>query len=336
MMARWDIYSKQLAWQKAMHTMKNNIISHLLVTGANGFVGQAFLDMLEEFDYSLRPKKITLVGRSEKCSRDLSHFSNPITYISADLTKTWNFDCESAHVLNLAADGGLNSYSDTAAQDFERINLNLSLWAIRNKPSIVVHASTGACFGLKPLQTDEVRNQDAKVELHRKERFIESRILAEMTLRRLQAEFGIPVSICRLFSFVGTRLLEKKQYAISSFIDSAVKEKQITVRGNPKTLRSYLSEKDMSAWLWSALKSPASDEILSVGSSRGVTLGELAHYIGAQTDSPVIFENPDAFGDEYVADNLKTLDYLNVSEGKLWEESTLECIDFMRGLHERG
>ncbi|CAN1484333.1 WcaG Nucleoside-diphosphate-sugar epimerases [Candidatus Nanopelagicaceae bacterium] len=319
-----------------MRTMKNDRISNLLVTGANGFVGQAFLDMLEEFDYNLRPNKITLVGRSDRCPRDLSNFGNSITYISADLTKTWDFDCGSAYVLNLAADGGPTSYSDTAAQDFEKINLNLSTWAIKNKPSIVVHASTGACFGLKQLQNEEIRNQDATVELLRKKRFIESRILAEKTLQKLQAEFGIPVSVCRLFSFVGKRLLEKKQYAISSFIDSAIREKRIIVKGNPKTVRSYLSEQDMSTWLWSALKLPASDEILSVGSSRGVTLGELAQYIAGQTDSSIIYENPDAFGDEYVADNLKTLDFLNVSEGKLWEESTLECIDFLRGIHERG
>ncbi len=92
----------------------------------------------------------------------------------------------------------------------------------------------------------------------------------------------------------------------------------------------------MSTWLWSALNTTASTEILSIGSHRGVTLGEVANFIASQTDSRVILQDPNAFGDEYVADNFMTQEHLNVSESKLWEDSTLECIDFLRGIHERG
>ena len=258
------------------------------------------------------------------------------TYISADLTEKWHFSFPGAYLLNLAADGGPDSYGLSAALNFELISTNLANWAKENEPHKIVHGSTGACSGIKPLKTIENAQGLDVATPQLKQRFIESRIFAEQNLLKLQAEFRIPITICRLFSFVGVRLLAKKQYAISSFIDSAINEQKIVVKGNPNTVRSFLDEKDMSAWLWSALKTAASDEILSIGSSRGVTIGELAHFISGQTDSRIILEDPNAFGDEYVADNSKTLDYLNVSESKLWEQSTLECIEYMRGQHDRG
>jgi nucleoside-diphosphate-sugar epimerase len=311
-------------------------IPHLIVTGSNGFVGQAFLDYIEALPKNHRPEKITLISRAPISSFDLQQLGDSTSYVSADLTKEWHFSYPGAHLLNLAADGSSNSYGLPAAINFELINTNLVNWAMVNKPHKIIHASTGACFGVKPLKTNDIDHQFDIVTSNFKQRFIESRIFAEQNLHQLRAEFRIPVTICRLFSFVGIRLLAKKQYAFSSFIDSAVKQQKIFVKGNPQTTRSFLDEQDMSAWLWSALNSPATHEILSIGSSRGATIGELAHFIAGQTDSRIIFEDPNAFGDEYVADNSKTLDYLNVSESKLWEESTLECLQHMRGLHERG
>ena len=259
-----------------------------------------------------------------------------VSYVSADLTKVWNFSYPGAHLLNLAADGSANSYGLPAALSFELINTNLVNWAKLNAPRKIIHASSGACFGIKPIETFKIANKLNLTPSETKQRFIESRLFAEQSLQALRADYGTPISICRLFSFVGIRLLTKKQYAISSFIESALRERQIIVKGNPETVRSYLNERDMSAWLWSALNTTPSTEILSIGSHRGVTLGEVANFIATQTNSRVILQDPNAFGDEYVADNFMTQEHLNVSESKLWEDSTLECIDFLRGIHERG
>jgi nucleoside-diphosphate-sugar epimerase len=311
-------------------------IHHLIITGSNGFVGQAFLDFIRILPSNQRPKEITLVSRAPKCSYEIGELEDFVTYISADLSKVWNFSYPGAHLLNLAADGSANSYGLPAALSFELINTNLVNWAKLNAPRKIIHASSGACFGIKPIETLKTASKINVASSETKQRFIESRLLAEQSLQALRAEYGTPISICRLFSFVGIRLLSKKQYAISSFIESAVRERQIIVKGNPDTVRSFLNEKDMSTWLWSALNTAPSNEILSIGSHRGVTLGEVANFIAAQTDSRVILQAPNAFGDEYVADNFMTQEYLNVSESKLWEDSTLECINFLRGIHERG
>jgi len=311
-------------------------IPHLVITGSNGFVGQAFLDFIQVLPRIQRPKKITLISRAKKSSYEFCKKDDITTYVSADLTSGWRFSYPGVHLLNLAADGSTNSYGLPAALNFELINTNLLNWAKLNAPRKIVHASSGACFGIKPIQPFKIANNLSKASTETKQRFIESRLFAEQSLQKLRVDYGTPISICRLFSFVGIRLLAKRQYAISSFIESAVREGRITVKGNPETVRSFLNERDMSAWLWSALNTTSTTEILSIGSNRGVTLGELANFIAARTDSRIILQDPKAFGDEYVADNFMTQEHLNVSESKLWEESTLECIDFLRGIHERG
>lgn len=311
-------------------------IHHLIITGSNGFVGQAFMDFIRMLPRKHRPRKITLISRAPQSSYKLGDLKDFVTYISADLTKIWNFSIPGAYLLNLAADGSANSYELFAAQSFELINTNLVNWAKLNSPQKIIHASSGACFGIKPLVLNGLANNSKMTSSETKKRFIESRLFAEQSLQKLWADHGIPILICRLYSFVGIRLLAKKQYAISSFIDSAVRERQILVKGNPETVRSFLNERDMSAWLWSALNTTPTTEILSIGSNRGVTLGELANFIAMQTDSRVILQEPNAFGDEYVANNFMTQKHLNVSESKLWEESTIECIDFLKGKHGRG
>ncbi len=311
-------------------------IRHLVITGANGFVGLAFLDFIKKLPKNQQPQKITLISRAPEATFKYQELGDHVNYLSADLTEEWMFEFPSAHVLNLAADGSPNSYGLLAALNFESINLNLVNWAKKNSPHKVIHASSGACFGIKPLSNHSFVEQIQANLLDTKNRFIESRLFAEKILEQLQAEFGVPVTICRLFSFAGARLISKKQYAISSFVDSAISNKKIVIKGNPKTVRSYLDERDLSAWLWSALNSPAPDEILSIGSSRGVTIEELALFIADQTDSRIIFENPLAPGDTYIADNLSTLRFLNVSESKLWEESTYDCITYLRGINDRG
>jgi len=322
-----------------VHSSSNKIepskpISHLVITGSNGFVGQAILDFIKNLPREKRPSEITLVSQAKDSSYNLSELNLSVSYLSADLAKPWEFSIPGAHLLNLAADGSANSYSGSSAEKFKQININLIEWARNNTPSLIVHASSGACFGINKLEEHAVETNLLEEGMNVKARFIDSRIFAEQNLFLLNAQHGIPVSICRLFSFIGVRLLPKQQYAVSAFLESAIRERKIHLKGNPNTVRSFLDEKDMSNWLWASLNLPASETILSVGSSRKVTIGELATYIAAQTGASVDLGNPNAFGDEYVADNASTLEYLKVSESKLWKESVDDCIEFLRGTHE--
>jgi nucleoside-diphosphate-sugar epimerase len=91
--------------------------------------------------------------------------------------------------------------------------------------------------------------------------------------------YGLPLSIARCFSFVGAYLPLNIHYAIGNFIQNALFEDAITVRGDGTPLRSYLFAGDLVNWLITQLLHGQTRQIYNVGSDRMVGLGDLAHLV---------------------------------------------------------
>ena len=300
-------------------------IESLLITGSNGFVGQSFLDYLSSLPVQNMPKELYLANRSPIVDRHTKHLSDTkIHQIEADLIQPWKFDFKVSHILNLAADGSKSSYSGESAQNFTKIGENLSIWIKRSRPKVLVHASSGACFGLKPINLNNDVYQD-------KSEFVKSRLQSEEYLTSFCNEMNIRNVVARLFTFIGPQLLIKKQYAISSFIHDAVNIGLINVKGNKNTIRSYMHESTMSMWLYKCLTNSSAKNIVSIGSSDPVTIAELAEYISKLTGAGLNYMHPNAPGDRYVAINAREKQLLDLDEGVNWRQSVQECIDLLEG-----
>ena len=298
-------------------------IDSLLITGSNGFVGQSFLDYLSNLPAQNMPKELYLANRGPILERTLNHLANTkIHQIQADLEKPWKFDFKVSHILNLAADGSKSSYTIESAQSFTKIGENLSNWIKLSKPKVLVHASSGACFGIKPIN----RNNDASQD---KSEFVKSRLQSEEYITNISSEVNVRSVIARLFTFIGPQLLSKKQYAVSSFINEAVSNGVVNVSGNKNTVRSYMHESTMSMWLYQCLINSSAKNIVSIGSSDSVTIEELAEYISKSTGSVINYMHPNAPGDQYVAINAKEKQLLGLDEGVNWHQSVRECIDLL-------
>jgi len=298
-------------------------IDSLLITGSNGFVGQSFLNFLSNLPKEMIPKEIFLVNRNPPI-RSTSNSLNKISFneVQADLTLPWKFDFKVSHILNLAADGSQSSYTSESAKTFVQIGKNLSDWIKFSRPKVLVHASSGACFGMKPITLNNDVYQD-------KSKFIKSRLQSEEYIINSCNEINIRKVVARLFTFIGPQLLNKKQYAISSFIYDAVSNDVINVKGNKNTIRSYMHESTMSMWLYNCLINPNAKNIVSIGSSDPVTIAELAEYISKLTGAVINYLHPNAPGDRYVAINAREKQFLDLDEGVNWRQSVQECIDLL-------
>ena len=179
-------------------------IESLLITGSNGSIGQSFLTYLENMPEKELPKKIVLVNRNQpvQLSPELKRKSEIIFFLT-DLTKQWDFNLKVSHVLNLAGDGSSTAYSKDSAQNFVKICNNLSDWALINKPKVIVHASSGACF----YNTSKNKEYMNKVNL------IDSRLHSESIINQIKENLEVNVILARLFTFIGPNLLTKQQYA---------------------------------------------------------------------------------------------------------------------------
>lgn len=278
-----------------------------------------------------RPELVTLASRSE--IRDLGDVNGSnlkINHVHADLLDKWSFDRSVTHVLQLAADGSENAYSQKASDDFVIFTRRLIEWCeTLSQPPAVVHASSGACFGFVPVVPDmpaSSQANSARNEKWSKETFVEGRLEAERLLRQAQGDKKFDLQIARLYSFIGEHIREKIHYAVPSFISMAKSSGVVSLTGDPMTVRSYLSAHDMSAWIIAALQSVQELPLLSIGSSVPVTMIDLAEFVAKQFSAKVIVNDHQKIGDVYIADNELTKDLLKVDETISWQEALLDLI----------
>lgn len=295
-------------------------LESLLITGSNGFVGRSTVEYLGKLDKSLLPNEVILVTR-QGLNYEIPENLFPRTrVIKQDLLNDWKFEAQPSHIINLAADGSRAPYSKESSDSYVLLNRNLINWISRQEKSIkIFHASSGACFGHKPL-TPGIQPADTK------NGFINSRLKVEEILLEFSCQQGIALSIGRLFSFTGNNLLSKNHYAVTTFIKSALSGNKIEVLGDPLTVRSYLHQDSMANWILEASTTVKSHTNLQIGSNEEVTIEQLAEFIAQKTDSEVVYSKVAEPGDIYIPDNTETRIKLNVEEGKGWKEATLEMI----------
>jgi nucleoside-diphosphate-sugar epimerase len=302
-------------------------LDSILITGSNGFVGRSIVEYLGKLDKSLLPKEVILVTRQGSTYEMPQNLFQSVRVIEQDLLIDWQFEAKPSHIINLAADGSQYPYSKKSNDSYILLNRNLVNWLSRQEKAIkIFHASSGACFGHKPL-THGIQSSDTK------KIFIEARIRVEEILMEFSRLKGFPVSIGRLFSFAGNNLLSKNQYAVTNFIRSALSEKRIEVLGDPLTVRSYLHQDAMSEWILKAITAPEPNLYFQIGSNEAVVIKELAEYVAQETDAEIEYSKAPPSGDIYLPDNTETRIKLGVEEGKGWKEAVLEMIAESRSLN---
>lgn len=295
-------------------------IKNLAITGANGFVGRSIIENISKLSDQHLPKKLTLITRNGLNYSIGPQLFERTRFIYQDLCQVWEFQDNVTHLVNLAADGTKDSYSNEACSKFTSISENLVQWIKRTNQQITVfHASSGACFGYKPL-VPRIHQNNIKAN------FILNRIEVEDFLLMSSRKIGFNLSIGRLFTFSGSNILSKSQYALSQFIDTATRSRRIIVKGDPETERSYLHQDAMSGWIMKALSVAESDIFLQIGSNEVVTIGELANYIAQETGASIEFAKDPIPGDRYIPENSETMCRLGMGQGKSWRDAVLEMI----------
>lgn len=299
-------------------------VESLLITGTNGFVGRSVVNQISKLDKIYLPKRIALVTRSGINFVLPENLLPIITLIEQDLSAEWEFRYDVSHVINLAADGSNSPYSEEANQTFTKITQNLVSWvSLTDMPPMVFHASSGACYGRVPL---EGRNS----ELHVKSSFAKNRIQAEDLLKSSSDKHNFSLTIGRLFTFSGSFLLEKGQYAITDFIRAATQGRDLQVQGDPRTVRSYLHQDAMAEWILASLIKDTSGSTLQIGSNHGVSIKELAECIARKMSVEVTFQEDREPGDIYLPDNQETRTKLGLDEGINWQEAIDGMITALR------
>ena len=111
---------------------------------------------------------------------------------------------------------------------------------------------------------------------------------------KLLSKKGYKVSIARLFSFIGNRILKNKNFALTNLINQAKnkKTKIIKLSDSKDVYRGYMDTRDLIYWLLKILSSSNKKcNIYNVGSDEDITVENLAKLINKKFNKKVFKQN---------------------------------------------
>ena len=240
----------------------------LTIIGGSGFVGKSLIDFSNKMGLlQWKINKLICISR-KKISLKRKRNTTKIKYIKADIKKMKKLNKTDLIIFAVNSNNKANDIK--AAKKFILLVKTLS------KKTKILFTSSGAIYG-------KVKN---------KKKYAETKKIIENMFINLGLN-GYNVSIARMFTFIGKRILDDKNYAISQFINSGLKKKPIEVKTRSKIYRSYMYSDDMIRWILTILsKANSKCPIYNVGSNESVSIQNLAKLIGRILKTTVKIKQP--------------------------------------------
>ena len=228
----------------------------LTIIGGSGFVGKSLIDFSNKNGLTQwKIKKLICVSRKKISLKRKKNFTK-VQYLRADIKKMKKL--KKKDLIIFAVNTNNKSNDIKAAKKFILLIKKLP------KKTKILFTSSGAIYG-------KVKN---------KKKYADTKKIIENMFINLGLN-GYNVSIARMFTFIGKRILDDKNYAISQFINSGLRKKPITVNTKSKIFRSYMHSDDMVRWILTILsRSSSKCPIYNVGSDESISIQNLAKLVG--------------------------------------------------------
>lgn len=308
------------------------------ITGASGVFGQWIISFFEwTISRGIACPSIRLLLRDATNNKYQSH-----NCIQGDIV---NFEKPSEkfeYLIHLAAPSAKDTFSgmDNSAKLTQLIHgtehiLNFAETNILNRTLMV---SSGAVYGgFGPNRKTPISEIERTAPLFSSVDYglaIGKRVLEAMTSERCRNN-NLDASIARCFSFLGPELPTNLHYAAGNFLSNALSGKPIVINGDGTPIRSFLYLGDMVYWLLTILFDGSKGEDYNVGSSKGVSIRELAEIISSvvgAADIHVLGKSNKSRGNPenyfYIPDTTKAKTQLGVPEFTTLKQSLVSFMEY--------
>jgi dTDP-glucose 4,6-dehydratase len=311
--------------------------SKILILGGTGFVGTWLVSTLlyanEKLSLDL---SLSIVTRSLKAAKKklLLIGNDPVTFIEADLgslkylnENPFDFFIHAA-TPSLVSTGSADSKMVSIATLGGANAIIANIMKFRNNPT-VLHTSSGAVYGVQLNPEMRQLEGPAKTFSDLTSDYAKVKLETETLFNKINESHTGKAVNPRLFAFAGPRIELNEHFAIGNFIRDGMAGNKITIRGNPKTIRSYLYPTDLTSWLISLMGNPTRLD-LNIGSEIGYSMGELASLVSDLTcRKGVVFENQDIQPSVYVPSTKNTREILNVKQQVSLEDGLKKWIKWL-------
>jgi len=316
--------------------------ARVLICGGSGFIGTWFTSALLEANEELKLNiEIVLLTRDiEKAKKSLiPRDKDPITFLKGDLSASENpftrVEGNFSHIIHAATPTIISnerndqdiSYKSTVLGASRLADFSSSMTSV---PTLL-HTSSGAVYGIQP---NELKNIPEGWINEKLATGITSYGVAKLEAERIlsQASYSGVLNAVnpRLFTFFGPKLPLDAKYAIGNFVSDGLSNRDIVIKGNPNTRRSYMYPTDLVEWVLECLTNP-SLKPLHIGSDEGICMKDLANYVGEKLGArSVSAGNNEVMASNYVPSVTLTQNLLNVSGRVSLEDGMMRWINWLR------
>ena len=260
-----------------------------LVTGGAGFIGGHLVESLLKDGHSVSVIDNLSTGSKDNLKSVID--SPSLEFIEGDIIDLPELDYIVSHVdvvFHLAAAVGVELVVNDPAQTIitnvhgtERI-LNA---ARRNKARVIL-TSTSEVYGKSEM--DKFSEEDNLLigpPTHSRWSYACSKLLDEFYCMAFADEYGIPVTVVRLFNTVGPRQTGQYGMVVPRFVERAINGDTLYVYGDGTQTRCFCHVFDTVRALRKLGESNINKEIFNIGNNKEISINQLAEFIVKKTDS---------------------------------------------------
>lgn len=277
--------NQRIFFDKAYFGKRPDKQMNVCVLGGTGFVGKWLVSSLlqlgeaQSFDINIH-----IVTRNFQNSMSLfpQRFLNRISWVEHDLNRG---PIQNLPIVDYYVHGPTPSVVDNSVKSQEsllRVTLN-GVLSIKQSVQCsevvprVVNLSSGAVYK-KAKSIDSPHYEQDQILQNTSDFYAKAKIESELTFQPMSENREISLLNLRLFAFYGPHLPVDKHFAIGNFIRDALTGKKLSIKGNPKTKRSYLHGADLATAIISSLFSNYQGA-LNIGGRSAITMEQLANKI---------------------------------------------------------
>ncbi|MFV0481250.1 MAG: NAD-dependent epimerase/dehydratase family protein [Campylobacteraceae bacterium] len=255
---------------------------YILITGATGFVGLWFIKLLkylnDNYNFSIT---IYAVARNKNnLFSEMFSSDNKIHFLPSDVRNQLNIPNNINYIIHAASSTDNRYYMSNPIEAIDIITkgtkniFDISL-SLENLEKIVL-LSSGQVYG--KVNNDSINEYTfGPMSCENISSFYpEAKRYSETIASAYRSLYKLPVSIIRLFSFIGPLMSLDKPWAINNFVRDALKTKEIRILGNGKPIRSYMYPTDMAISILHILLNKNTWSTYNLGSDVGYSLEDIA------------------------------------------------------------
>ena len=261
----------------------------IFITGGTGFFG---CWLLESFTYIVEQLKLSaqaviLTRNPERFKQKCPHlFNHPaLKFHQGDICNFVFPKGEFSHLIHAGTSTNARLYQDNHLGMFNEIiegTRRTLEFAKRSGVKKYLLTSSGAVYGKQPDTMSHIPEtyQGSPDTCNIASSYGEGKRVSELLCTLYSQQYGIETKIARCFAFIGPHLPLDIHFAIGNFIQDALAGKPIEIKGDGKSLRSYLYASDLIIWLWNILFKGKSCFPYNTGSNNEILIKDLAELIG--------------------------------------------------------